>query len=168
MKKAVLILISFCLVFSGCNGYNKIPDVTAVTSGISFIAKLSYMENHYDYSVTIKENGVTEMKYISKSKETGIDYIFKKDTVIYSYDGLSHKTDISDLEDGSVSDFIYTVFRETEKLRNNVIYKNQNYYIKGETDKYKFKIFLGQTGLPIKIIDTKMGVSVVIKSPSLI
>ena len=168
MKKIFLALISLCLVFSGCNGYNKSSVVTAVTTELSFVAKLSYGENTYDYSVLIKENGITEMKYLSKSGETGTDYIFQNDSVTYSYNGLSYKTDMSAMPNSSVSDFIYTVFKETEKQKNNVSYKNQEYYINGETDKYKFKITLGQTGLPIKITDSKMGISVTIKNPTLI
>ncbi|MBO5019265.1 MAG: hypothetical protein J6D52_01235 [Clostridia bacterium] len=167
MKKAFLLIISFCLFLSGCKGYNKYPDVTAVTSGLSFIAKLSYMEDCYDYSVVIKENGETELKHISNEK-AGIDYTFKKDTVTYNFDGLEYKTDISAIPDSSTADFIYTVFKETGEMRNNVSYKNQEYYIKGETDKYKFKIILGQTGLPIKITDSKMGISVIIKNPTLL
>ncbi len=168
MKKILLILISLCLIFSGCNGYNKSSNVTAVTTELSFIAKLSYGENNYDYSVVIKKKGIIEMKYISKSGETGTDYIFQNGSVTYSYNGLSYKTDISSIPHSSVSDFIYTVFKETESQKNNVCYKNQEYYIKGETDKYKFKITLGQTGLPIKISDSKMGISVIIKNPTLI
>lgn len=168
MKKTFLLLMSFCLIFSGCNGYNKSSDVTVVTSGLSFIAKLSYLDNNFDYSVIINENGETEIKYISKSGDTGTDYIFKNDTVIYSHNGLEYKTDISAIPDSSTADFIYTVFKEAENIKNNVIYKNQQYYINGETKKYKFKIFLGQTGLPIKITDSKMGISVIIQNPTLI
>lgn len=168
MKKFSLILISFCLLFTGCNGYNKSSAVTVVTTELSFIAKLNYMNNSFDYSVTINENGDTAMKYISNSGEIGTDYIFQKDTVTYCYNSLEYKTDISSIPSSSVADFIYIVFREIDGLKNNVCYKNQQYYIKSETDKYKFKIILGQTGLPIKITDSQKEISVEIKKPTLL
>ena len=168
MKKTFLVLICFCFIFTGCKGYNKGPDVTVVTSGLSFVAKLSYMKNIYDYSVIIDKNGKTTINYISKSDEPGTDYIFEDDTVIYSYNGLEYKTDISAIPDNSIADFIYTVFKECKNIQNKVYFKNQEYYIKGETDKYKFKMVVGQTGLPIKITDSKMGISAIIKNPSIL
>ena len=116
MKKTFLVLICFCFIFTGCKGYNKGPDVTVVTSGLSFVAKLSYMKNIYDYSVIIDKNGKTTINYISKSDEPGTDYIFEDDTVIYSYNGLEYKTDISAIPDNSIADFIYTVFKECKKV----------------------------------------------------
>lgn len=168
MKRIFLILLTFCLVFSGCSGYKKSSAVTAVTTGLSFIAKLSYEDGNYDFSVKIDEKGITEIKNISNEEKVGTDYIFEDGTVTYRYNELSYKTNINSIVESSVADFIYTVFKETENKRNNVSYKNEKYYIKCETDKYKFTIYLGQTGLPIKITDTKKGVSVIIKNATLL
>ncbi len=168
MKKIFLILLSLCLVCSGCSGYKKSSAVTAVTSGLSFTAKLSYDGKNYNYSVKIDKNGTTEIKNISANEKTGTDYIFENGTVTYKYNKLSYKTNISDIPQSSVADFIYTVFKETESKRNNVSYKNEEYYIKGETDKYKFTVYLGETGLPIKITDTKMDVLVIITESTLL
>lgn len=168
MKKIICIILSLCFLTAGCSEYKKSSAVTAVTTGLSFTAKLSYGGNTYNYSVKIDENGVTEMKNIPAKEKAGTDYIFENNTVIYKYNELSYKTDINSMFDGSVADFIYIVFKETEAQRNNVSYKNEEYYIKAETPKYKFTVYFGETGLPIKIIDTKKGLSVIIKNPTLL
>ena len=107
------------------------------------------------------------MKSIPEN-EVGIDYLFENGKIIYKYNELEYIADISSLPESNLADFIPTVFSRLKDISDNVAYKNNQYYITDKTGKYEFTVYLGQTGLPIKITDKKNSIVAIIKNPTLI
>lgn len=167
MKKFIYILLCLSLFLTGCSGNRKSSAVTAVTTGLSFTAEISISNTSFSYFVEIDKNGSVSMKSIPEN-EVGIDYLFENGKIIYKYNELEYIADISSLPESNLADFIPTVFSRLKDISYNVAYKNNQYYITDKTGKYEFTVYLGQTGLPIKITDKKNSIVAVIKNPTLI
>ncbi len=144
MKKLFIPL--FCIILMLCS-CEKIPSVTAVTKGIKFNALLSYNGAESNYSIVIKNNGKT----IVNSIENNITYTFTGDIMEAQFDDISKEFEVSSLNEGTITDFFYAVFCESEKLQNDVRKKDGKLCIQGKTDKYLFTLYLSGSGLPLKI-----------------
>lgn len=164
MKKIFCIVFSFILIFiSGCN--KKSSDVTAVTTGLSFTAKINHNDILTVYDVIINDNGDLTLTTISGNNE-GLIINFRDNKAILNFNGLTCETDISSLPEGIIADFLYSIFQNAE---NTPVYlEDEEYYISGETAQYQYKIHLSKMGLPIKIEDNKNNISVIIKNVSII
>ena len=168
MKKFFFILLCLFVTLTGCSGYKKSSAVTAVTTGLSFTAEISYEESSYCYFVEVGKDGKIRMQSRSEQSDTQTDYMFYNSTVTYIYNELEYSTDISAIPQSSVIDLIPAVLTEAGKAGNNVNYKKEQFFLTGKTPKYNFTLFFGQSGLPIKITETQLGISVIIKNPTLI
>lgn len=166
MKKILCFILCLCFFIpTGCN--KKSSDVTAVTTGLSFTAEISYKNNTVSYSVTIFDNSDTEIKTLSDSL-SGLCYTFSGETVTVSYNGLEYNIPISSLPEGIITDFLYSVFCTVKENNSAVMSENDEYYISDRNEKYSFKIYLGETGLPLKIEDSENGITAIIKNASII
>lgn len=162
MKKTFLIIpILILLIFSGCN--KKSSGVTAVTTELSFTAEISFMDTKSNYDIRITEDKGLEAIVIS-GKSDGMKLTFAEENLTISYSNLVYNTSITSLPDGIITDFLYAAFKNADI--NNVYSENEQYFITGKTDKYDYKIFIGQSGLPLKIEESKMGITATIKNAS--
>ncbi len=152
MKK--LFIPFFCIIFILCS-CQKIPSVTAVTKGISFNAQLDYNGTKNNYFVVIEKNGKT----VVNCTDNNITYTFIGDFVEAEFDGISTKYEISALNEGTITDFFYAVFSESEKIQNDVRKKGDALCIQGKTNKYLFALYLAGTGLPLKIEEKNFGIT---------
>ena len=75
MKKLIycLVLASILVLNTGCK---KSSDVTAVTTGLSFIAQISYEDSTMECSTVINEDGATEITVIKPSDISGLTVSF--------------------------------------------------------------------------------------------
>ncbi|MBE6808408.1 MAG: hypothetical protein J6J30_01415 [Clostridia bacterium] len=167
MKKFIYILLCLSLFLTGCSGNRKSSAVTAVTTGLSFTAEISISNTTFSYFVEIAKSGSVSMKSATDN-ETCVDYLFENGKIIYKYNELEYIADISSLPESNFADFIPSVFGRLKHISDNVTYKNNQYCITDKTGKYEFTVYLGQTGLPIKITDKKNSIVTIIKNPTLI
>lgn len=88
---------------------------------------------------------------------TVTDGNIKADFKGISYDFNSpHQTD-------AIS-FIYNAFKEEAQK----VYENDNeIFLKGDFDNFEYKMFIGQSGLPLKIIDSSGRFNVIFKNPGI-
>ena len=60
--------------------------------------------------------------------------------------------------------FIYNAFKdEAPKVYEN----NNEFFIKGQFDNFEYKMFIGQSGLPLEIIDSSGRFNVIFKNPGI-
>lgn len=164
MKKAFCFIICLSLfVCSGCN--KKSSGVTAVTTGLSFTADISFYGLTTSYNVIISKDSVLEAEIISGSNK-GLRCKISGNNVDIIFNGLNYSTNISSLPEGIITDFLYTAFKNANT--RTVFTDDNQYYIVGDTEKYKYKIFLGLTGLPIKIEESQKDINVIIKNATVL
>ena len=155
MKK-LSVLLCLCLFLCGCSAANS--KITPICHSLSFNAEINYQNQPFEFSVTINDNGDT----IIESKKEGYSVEFSGKGVNFKYGDLVYKTELSALPDDFKLDLIHTVFSDISKNKPTVISKNDEYYVEGETEKYKFKVFLGLSGLPIKLTEDNNNISIII------
>ena len=162
MKKLLIIIL---LLFSiqGCK--TKSPAVTPVTTGLEFIADISYQSDRYEYNVKINKNGITEIK---STFEPQITYLFTGGKLTISHNDISHETEIQEINNKLPIDLIYSVFNSLSHTKTDPAFKNDNCYIKGNTEKYSYICHFGMSGLPIKITESNYGITVTIKNASIL
>ena len=162
MKKLLIIIL---LLFSiqGCK--TKSPAVTPVTTGLEFIADISYQSDRYEYNVKINKNGITEIK---STFEPQLTYLFTGGKLTISHNDISHETEIQEINNKLPIDLIYSVFNSLSHTKKDPVFKNDNCYIKGNTEKYSYICHFGMSGLPIKITESNYGITVTIKNASIL
>lgn len=168
MKKIILTFILITVFLSGCSKMQKSPAVTAVTTGLSFNAEISTDDGVYNYSVKINKNGDTEMESINTDGSAYINYLFAGDNVTYKYGNLEYKTTIFSLNENTAADLIHLVFKNITEEKRPIEYNNEQYYIKGDTKKYKYTVFIGGSGIPLKITEENKNITVLIKNAKII
>lgn len=149
------------LLLTGCNQLAK--NITPHTRGITFNADISYYNENYECEVEIEQNGDTIISLTAPQDLKGLSFSYKGDQVLITYNGLEYKCDDFSPEN-SVADFIYSVFQcET----NDVIKNDDNLYIEGKTQSQSYKLFIGATGLPLKITTVSGGYEIIIKNATI-
>ena len=157
MKKLSIILC-FCLFLCGCSATNN--KITPVSRSVSFNAEINYQSEPFDFFVTINENGET---YI-ENRQDGYIIEFLKTSVNFKYGDLVYKTETSALPDDFKLDLIHNIFSEISTSKPTVVAKNDEFFIDGETENYKYKVFLGLSGLPLKITEKNNNISIIISN----
>ena len=145
MKKILCLLI---LVLFLCSCNVKSSNITPVTKGICFDADLSYYNETYQIKALIKENGDTEITFTSPKELSGLKISYIGDQITSDYNGIKYTSPLKESPQYSVSDIIYKIF---STVYDNVITKDDSYYVESELDSLKYKLYIGATGLPIKI-----------------
>ena len=165
MKRILLILTCLCFIlFSGCKKENE--PIKPITTNISFVAEISHNGICNKYNVKIDKNSNTELEAIDNGLN-GLSLYFSGDEITEKFNKLEHKFKVSSLPQGVITDFIHSVFLTATKDNHDIETENEQYIIKGENNRYSFKIYLGQSGLPIKIEDKKNDIKVIIKNASI-
>ncbi len=160
MKKLTLIIISVALLLSGCK---EKSDIKPITSGVAFVAEISYNNETYEFSVEINKGNETTLKSLSSSLPD-FSLVFSGENVLINYNSLNYQTKINALPDDFKVDLIHSVFLDASKNKANVLTQNDLFFLSGDTPKYKYKIHFGSSGLPIKIIDSNSQISIILKN----
>ncbi len=167
MKK-LLYLILFGVFLTLCCGCDKLnSDVIAVTSELKFISKIEYNDEIYEFEVEIPKNSKVIMKTLSPKRIKGTVFEVSENIVTVNLEQLEYKTSLHNLPSVSPVRFIYEVFTNAENKRNNVTLKDNEYFISGKTPTYEYTLFMGNSGLPIKITDKKINISAIIKQAAI-
>jgi len=166
VKKIICFIFCLCIIsFSGCK--KESSGVIPITTGLSFTAEISYQDSVYTYDVTISKKSETELTALSDEIK-GLKYRFSGQTLTERFNNLEHRVDISALPDRIITDFIHSVFLTVTEKQSKVISENDDFFITDQNDKYSFKIYFGETGLPLKIEDTKKGITATIKNATIL
>lgn len=166
MKKTICILLCLSfLFFSGCE--SKKTEIKPITKNLSFTAEIEHDNNIYTYDAIINNNYGIELKATTNGL-SGLSYHFSGNTLTERFNKLEHIIETSSLPDGIIIDFIYSVYSTISKNKTTVKFQDNQYFLSDKNDKYCFKMFFGQTGLPLKIEDKENGITVIIKNASLI
>ena len=143
-------LFAILVLNTGCK---KSSAVTAVTTGLSFIARISYENNIIECSAVINKDGVAEITVIKPTSIAGLTATLDGNTAL-TYNGLTH-TLSGHLPEQNPIYLIYEILSHAEKQKNQVKKQDNSYILEGETDNTEYRIILGESGLPIKIITDK-------------
>ncbi len=167
MKKIFCLLILIILIsFCGCK--NKSSGVTAVTTGLKFTAAVDCDGKSYECLVEVSESSTITVKAISPESLKGMTYSFSGSDVKIDFNGLTYRTDASLLPNNSVFGFLYYIFSDADKHKEAVTERNDELLIAGKTDKYDYSMFLGSSGLPIKVADRQTGITAIINNATIL
>ena len=99
-------------------------------------------------NVNIQKNGDTEILFSSPQELTGLKINYIGNNVTVNYDGIEYTSVIDDLPQYSTSNIIYKIFSNNY---NEVLFEEDNYFVKCKQGDTEYKMYLGATGLPIEI-----------------
>lgn len=151
MKKIISVLSLVILFLCAC-GEKKI-SVTPVTSGISFVADLTYYNECCEANVTVAINGETDMEITSPDTIKGLVFHFNGEEITAKYAGLEYKTDFKSLPESASCTRLYEILKDTFKEDVTVSLEGDSYYIMRDSKDISYKLCLGATGLPISAED---------------
>lgn len=164
MKKLLSITISLFFIFSLCNCNKESSDVTAVTTGLSFTAELSYKNQTFKYDYKIFKDGSAEALLHLDKTETKI--FFSENSIKYDFNNLEYTQSLNNLNENLIIDFIFSVMKDAS---NKKVYTQNEYLcLEGKTDKYDYKMYLSEMGIPLKIEDKQKGIQVIITNQALL
>lgn len=157
MKKILCLIFPF-LLFCGCADQSR--NIKPVTKGLSFNAEINYYNECYECDVNIAKNGDTEISFTCPKELNGLKIVYSANNTTVDYNGLKYELD-SSLPQYSVTDIIKKVFSSEY---DTVYTKDDCYYV--ENKELDCKMYIGSTGLPIKI-ESDAKFSAIIKNSTL-
>lgn len=167
MRKTFCLII-LLLVFTLCGCNKKSSQTVAVSQGLSFTAEISYASQKYKFRVQIPDIQDTTIETVYPERLKGTFYKFSGSEANVSCKELNYKINISDLPKVSPITFIYEIYSDINANDYEVSFENDEFYISGESENYSYNLFLGRTGLPIKIEDNENNISAVITEATII
>lgn len=157
MKK--LLCIFSLLLLVGCTNASTIKPVTR---NLTFTAELTYYNEFYEISGEINQNGKMTLKILQPDDLKDITFTVTNGNIKADFKGLSYNLN-SPNQTNAIS-FIYNAFKdEAPKVYEN----NNEFFIKGQFDNFEYKMFIGQSGLPLEIIDSSGRFNVIFKNPGI-
>lgn len=159
MKKLFCVSFIFLLTLVGCKSEAK--NIAPVTNNISFNCDVTFYNETYECKVTNTKSNNFNLKFTYPESINGLEYIItdKKTTCVYK--GIEYNLTSKNLAHQNIANFIYSALTS----KNDKVFENDNnFYIKNDN----FKMYLGQTGLPIKIIDENKIYTVIIKNATIL
>lgn len=164
LVKKVLSLFLLTLIFcSGCA--QKSPKATLVAKGLSFNVEITESEENFKYSVIFSNKGEMKITDLNK-KEPRVNYIFSEDTVTVCHNELTHKIQLENMNITSIK-FLYEIFKYVNQNECTVKFKNDQYFVSEKTEDYDFTLYIGQSGLPIKLTEENYGFNINFSNVSL-
>ncbi len=157
MKKLLCIISLLLLV--GCANVTKIKPITR---GISFVGEMKYYNEYYELSVDIDKNGEMKIKIDEPTELGDLVFTFKDDEMSVSFKGISHE--FGDTYKTEALNLIYKAFKEESP---DVYEKNDEFFITGEYAGNEYKMFIGESGLPLKITNKGEKFEILIKNPTI-
>lgn len=149
MKKILLLILVFCVMFSNVGCSKKSSDVTLVTTGLSFTAEISYDSIKYSCFTEIFDSKKIVFTFENPDEIKGFKVIIDNDKMSIEYAGLSHNSNDTFLE-FTPFDMIYKIFKSATNNENLKFDKDKS-MILSSVDSVDYTIKIGQTGMPIEI-----------------
>lgn len=145
MKK-VLCLTVLLLFLCSCS--TKAKNITPITKGICFESEISFYNEAYKCNVNILKNSDTEISFTSPQELAGLKINYSGKNVTVNYGGIEYTSVIEELPQFSTSNIIYKIFQNNY---TQVLYEEDNYFVKCKQGDTEYKMYIGATGLPIEI-----------------
>lgn len=161
MKKLLFVLP--IIIFTLCSCTKKSPDVTAVATGLSFTAEIKQGKKDYVYDVVIDKNGAMTLKSQDDKK---LSFYFCGNTLNKRYDDIEFSSTVSSVAKNDTCDLLFDVFSDV-KTNRSIYTKNNRYYQKGETQKYSYTLHITKSGIPLKLEESRFGITVLFKKANL-
>lgn len=136
-----------------CACGEKKLSVTPVTSGISFVAELTYYNECFKADITVANNGETDMEITSPDTIKGLVFHFNGEEMTAKYAGLEYKSDFKSLPESTCCARLYEILKDTFNEDVTVTLEGDSYCISRESADISYKLCLGATGLPISAED---------------
>lgn len=153
----ILIILTLC----GCE--TTANNITPKTKGISFEAEVSCYNEKYECNAVISQNGDTVIEITSPEDIRGLTFKFIANKLTIEYQGLEYKYNSTSPEH-SVANFIYETLNSEQP---EVVKNNDEFYTEGKTENFNYRLFVGATGLPLKICDISGGYEAIIKNATI-
>lgn len=165
MKTLFCFITAFVLVLSLAGCKKSAKEVVPKTQDISFNAEITFYNESFECAVTLTEKDGMTLTLSHPEDISGLEFKIKSGNITATFNGLEYKTDSSSLPQQDIASFIYQVFKNSD---SEVFEEDDNYYIEGKTDEYSYKLYLGLTGLPLKIEENSGIINVIIKDVTII
>lgn len=162
MRKILCLIVPVLLL---CSCATKAEKIKPITKGLQFTAQINFYNEQYECDTIIKQNGDTEISFLTPEDLSGLKIIYSAGGVTTSYNGLEYKYDYGSLPQYSASDILYKIFSTEYDI---VIEQDDNYYVEYIEDNLNCKMQIGATGLPIKIKEKSSRFEILIKNPTII
>ncbi len=145
MKRILSVIVTLMFLICGCNGET---NIIPIKTGIEFSATATYYNETYECDCDIQKNGDMTVKFTYPADIEGLKFIFTDNGVSVNFKEIEYINEKIIFEN-SVASLIYEVL-----VNNNAkVYENDEvFYIEGVNNDFEYKLELGATGLPIKII----------------
>lgn len=158
MKKLFCVFLIF-LFTTGCK--SKTENIKPIKNNISFDCSISFYNETYECKVTNKKATNFNLKFTFPESINGLEYTIKNSKISSTYKGIEYKTSIENYPPQNLANFIYSVLYSKN---DEVFEENNNFYIEDEN----YKLYVGLTGLPIKITEKSNTINITIKNASLL
>lgn len=162
MRKILCLIIPVLLL---CSCTTKAEKIKPITKGLKFTAQISFYNEQYECDTIIKQNGDTEISFLSPEDLLGLKINYSVSGITTSYNGLEYNYDSESLPQYSASDILYKIFSAEY---HTVLEQDDNYYVEYIEDNLNYKMQIGETGLPIKIKEKSSRFEILIKKPTII
>ncbi len=157
MKK--LLCIFSLLLLVGCSNATSIKPTTR---NLSFLAEIAYYNEFYEISAEISQNGEMTIKILQPADLKDIVFTVTENDIKSEFNGITYE--YTSPHQSDVISFIYNAFKE----ENPKVFENDNqFFTKGKFENFEYKMFIGQSGLPLEIIDSSGRFNVIFKNPGI-
>ncbi len=158
MKK--LLCVFSLLLLVGCA---QSTNIKPVTRSLSFIGEMTYYNEYYEINADIDKQGKMTVKFTHPEELKDLTFTMIDDTVTCEFQGITYQYD--DEHKSAALSFVYNAFCE----ENPQVYEKDNqFFTKGNFNDNEYKMFIGQTGLPLKIVDSAARFEILIKNATII
>lgn len=146
------------LVLTACSP--TVKNITPITKGITFSCEATYYNEIYECEVTVQKNGDTQITFKKPVEIESLTYSFSSNGVSAKLNDVEYINDKKVFEK-SVANFIYEVMINSN---TDVFSEDDVFYTEDKAAGYEYKMQIGQSGLPIKIITNSQAIIVIIKN----
>ena len=164
MKRLFPLFLVLFFIFCGCKGSRNI-DI--VSENLSFTATVYKDGNPSVFNVKIDRNGSFSLEQASNDKGYILKYRFSDDKVTVCYGKLEHTSPVSSLGKGNIIAFLPEVYKEIRTKNLKAKQEDNNFIISSKTENYDFSLYVGQSGLPLKLTDQRNNITIEFSNPTI-
>ncbi len=165
MKRLFCFFMSLilCLTLLGCK--KNINSITPITRNLSFKAEVTFYNESFEADVFITDKDGMVIELTHPEDISGLKFNIKSGNITATYKGLEYKTTDSNMPHKNIAGFLYEAF----SLSNSEVFEeDDNYFVEGKTTDYSYRMFIGSSGLPIKIEEKSGIINVIIKNTAIL
>ena len=166
MKKILYLSLCVLMIVLNIGCTKKSSDVTAVTTGLSFTAEIICGDIELVCNAKLKD-GKSEFIIISPEEIKDLCYIFEDENITMSYKGLEYKVNC-DLPETSALSLFCKILKNADKSKDKVTKKDDDFILSSSFDGNDYTIYLGESGLPIKVECKDKTLKAIIKNATIL